>query len=54
MCSLLPQGPLTAKVPKAVGKVRLVAGTFEAERGAEVDQCRFVHLVAVFAKNRQF
>jgi len=53
MCSLFPQGPLTAEVPKAVGKVGLVAGAFEAKRGAEVDQCRFVHLVAVVAKSRR-
>ncbi len=51
MCSLFPQGPLTAEVPKAVGKDGLVAGVFEAECGAEVGQRRFVHLVAVFAKN---
>jgi len=52
MCSPFPQGPLTAEVPKAVGKIGLVAGAFEAKRGAEVHQRRFVHLVAVFAKNR--
>ena len=51
MYSLFPQGPLTAEVPKAVGKDGLVAGVFEAECGAEVGQRRFVHLVAVFAKN---
>jgi hypothetical protein len=47
MYSLSPQGPLTAVVPKAVRKIGLVAGAFEAECGAEVGQRRFVHLVAV-------
>jgi hypothetical protein len=45
-----PQGPLATEVSKAVAKIRLVAGAFEAECGTEVDQHRFVHIVAVFAK----
>ena len=52
--SLFPQAPLTAEVPKAVGKIRLVAGAFEAKRGAEVGQRRFVHLVAVFTKEHRY
>jgi hypothetical protein len=47
--SLFPQ----AEVPKAVGKIGLVAGAFETKCGAEVDQCRFIHLVTVFAKKYQ-
>jgi hypothetical protein len=49
-----PLAQVTAEVPKAVGKIGLVASAFEAKCGAdsaEVDQCRFVHLVAVFAKS---
>ena len=37
-----------AEIPKAVGKIALVAGAFEAKCGAEVGQCRFAHLFAVF------
>ena len=54
MGSPFPQGPFTAEFPKAVGKIGLVAGVFEAKCGAEVDQCRFVHSVAVFAKKHQY
>jgi hypothetical protein len=50
--SPFPQGSFTAEFPKAVGKIGLVAGVFEAKCGAEVDQCRFVHSVAVFAKKK--
>ena len=49
MYSLFPQGPLTAEVPKAVGKIGLVASAFEAKCGAEASQCRFAHLVTVSA-----
>ena len=48
--SLFPQVPLTTEVAKAAGKIGLVAGVLEAKCSAEVDQCRFVHAVAVFAK----
>lgn len=41
-----------AEVPKAAGKIGLVAGAFEAKCGAEVDQCRFVHFIAVFRKRK--
>ena len=54
MSLLFPQGLLTAEVPKAAGKIRLVAGVFEAKCGTEVGQCRLVHLVAVFAKKHQY
>jgi hypothetical protein len=54
MSSPFPHGPLTAEIPKAVGKIGLVAGAFEAKCGAEVDQGRFVHFIAVFAKKHQY
>lgn len=51
MYSPLPQVPSMTEVPKSVGKVRLVSGALEAECGAKVGQCRFVHVVAVLAKS---
>jgi len=54
MYLLFPQGPLMAEVLKTVGKVWLVAGAFEAESGAEVDQCRLVHPFAVWQRIASF
>jgi hypothetical protein len=54
MSSLFPHGPFMAEIPKAVGKIGLVAGAFEAKHSAEVNQGRFVHFVAVITKKHQY
>ena len=46
-CLLFPHCPLTTEIPKTVGEVRLVAVAFEAERGAEVDECWLAHSFSV-------
>ena len=51
MYSLSPQRPLMAEVTKAVRKIGLVSGAFEAECGAEVGQRRFVHLATVITRH---